>query len=283
MWETLGISPTADPVVIRRAYVALLRGIDVDREPAAFIRLREAYESALAASAIQETPGFVFALGDVAPADAVYQERHERDAVDSAPDPSTELATLLADHRLTDAWRTYNRFMASGAIGLDDQRRLAAMVVTAALQDADVTMDTFLAMVALLGPEDILPDDLTVLRNDAAAKVAASRWLEGLRREAAGWAFGKRKYRVRAARRLLGKQHTLRGSWQELKITEALLDEYRIHAAWLAAKVDDARVTTLSARLQVAIARRTRFDTVWMAAFVIFIVLAAIWANFFAD
>ena len=48
MWEVLGIARTTDKVAIRRAYAAKLRSIDSDRDPAAFIQVRQAYEAALA-------------------------------------------------------------------------------------------------------------------------------------------------------------------------------------------------------------------------------------------
>jgi len=47
MWEELGIVPTADPKAIRRAYAGRLRSLDPDRDPAAFQRLRQAFEAAL--------------------------------------------------------------------------------------------------------------------------------------------------------------------------------------------------------------------------------------------
>ena len=45
-WDVLGVEPTTDQSAIRRAYAARLKTIDADRDPAAFIKLREAFEQA---------------------------------------------------------------------------------------------------------------------------------------------------------------------------------------------------------------------------------------------
>ncbi|ASR53172.1 hypothetical protein [Blastomonas fulva] len=46
-WQVLGIVPTDDRREIKRAYSGALKGIDVDADPASFIRLRQALENAL--------------------------------------------------------------------------------------------------------------------------------------------------------------------------------------------------------------------------------------------
>ncbi|HEY2068912.1 MAG TPA: hypothetical protein VGG48_05110 [Rhizomicrobium sp.] len=51
MWEELGIPPTDDRKEIQRAYARRLRSFDPDADPAAFQRLRQSYESALARAA----------------------------------------------------------------------------------------------------------------------------------------------------------------------------------------------------------------------------------------
>lgn len=45
-WELLGVAPTGDVRAAKRAYAARLKRIDVDADPDAFIRLREALETA---------------------------------------------------------------------------------------------------------------------------------------------------------------------------------------------------------------------------------------------
>lgn len=47
MWEALGIKPTDDARQVRAAYARQLRLIDPERDPAAFVALRTAYERAL--------------------------------------------------------------------------------------------------------------------------------------------------------------------------------------------------------------------------------------------
>ncbi len=55
-WAELGIARTRDQAAIRRAYAARLKTIDIDRDPAAFMRLRQAYEDARAGAMEAEEP-----------------------------------------------------------------------------------------------------------------------------------------------------------------------------------------------------------------------------------
>ncbi len=51
IWDELGIVPTADTSLIRRAYAARLKAVRPDADPQGFARLRGAYERALAGAA----------------------------------------------------------------------------------------------------------------------------------------------------------------------------------------------------------------------------------------
>ena len=47
-WETLGISPTKDEAVIRKAYAEQARACHPEDDQEGFLRLRQAYQAALA-------------------------------------------------------------------------------------------------------------------------------------------------------------------------------------------------------------------------------------------
>ncbi len=97
-WNALGIAPTRDPRLIRAAYAARLKRMDIRADPAAFQHLRRAYEMAL---------GF----GAPAPAAApVLVERNELaaeiSALIAAGDPQGAVELLAG--------------AAAGALGFDD-------------------------------------------------------------------------------------------------------------------------------------------------------------------
>ena len=46
-WQVLGVEPTSDTQVIRRAYAVLVRQYRPDSHPLEFAKVREAYEHAL--------------------------------------------------------------------------------------------------------------------------------------------------------------------------------------------------------------------------------------------
>ena len=55
-WQTLGIAPTSDEAVIKKAYAARIREHRPDRDPEGFRRVRTAYEAALASCAFARPP-----------------------------------------------------------------------------------------------------------------------------------------------------------------------------------------------------------------------------------
>lgn len=81
-WQRLGIAPTDDGDVIRRAYSRQLKAIDVDADPAGFIALREAFELAR----------YLGAEADEADA-APYDEAEIDDPAEIVPFPAAAPAT----------------------------------------------------------------------------------------------------------------------------------------------------------------------------------------------
>lgn len=57
-WEVLGIVPTTDKSVIKRAYAALAKKYHPEQYPEEFLNLRNAYESAMD-YASSESGGFI--------------------------------------------------------------------------------------------------------------------------------------------------------------------------------------------------------------------------------
>jgi hypothetical protein len=205
MWDTLGIQPTTEVTLIRRAYAARLRSLDVDRNPAAFIALREAYEHALASCEIAEPwpldvpvtaarPGAP-RRADAAPEPLGHNVREP--PAEHLPDDWLDVA--LAAGGIMAALEAYNRNMARGLIGLGQQRRHAADLAAAALRDPALPIATFRAAITALGVQHggTRHDDLAPLRGDIAARLAAYEWFEALGRTARKRAFGRKKHDVR--------------------------------------------------------------------------------------
>ncbi len=85
MWKLLGIEPTTDSRAIKKAYAARLKTIDPDRDPQAFIALREARETALYLAAVEHPviPAF----------DEADAEPQVEAAVEAETEPETETET----------------------------------------------------------------------------------------------------------------------------------------------------------------------------------------------
>lgn len=142
-WSVLGITPTDDRREIRLAYSRLLKAIDVEADPGAFVTLREAFELATA-----------IATGDVAPT-------AEGEALPL--DPRRDALAALQDE-LATTWRP-----------VDDDRLLdaaAILLAPEALDQLDASVETENAILAAILPAGPRADILL----DPA--VRAFRWHE---------------------------------------------------------------------------------------------------------
>lgn len=97
MWKTLGIDPTDDTRQVRAAYARQLRSIDPERDPAAFIALRSAYEQASARTARPQTaPRHEPEMAES------RQHQHASTAAFEPPAPPEWLTDLRMIDRLVD-------------------------------------------------------------------------------------------------------------------------------------------------------------------------------------
>jgi len=315
MWEVLGIAPTADTTAVRRAYVAKLRAIDVEREPAAFIRLREAFEGALEAAA----RGFIPLATEDEDADdaqtvqsyAQYDERDDesgaqeitpaeplaapmpvKDAspvplveIDMEDDPEWAIDDALEDKNqgVAAAWQIFEHAMATGAIGLREQVTLTRKLVASALDDTRPgSAATFRAIIAIVGASKSgRHDELADLRDRITARLLAEDWLDQLGQKARKRAYGAQRFNIIAARVLLGIKPKYRRSHAVLNALKQLLAEYRRHDEWLAGRLG-ARAEALEKRLPDDVRRRKRRDMIFLLAFFTFIAIDLIYALFFA-
>jgi hypothetical protein len=309
MWEVLGIAPTADTAAVRRAYVAKLRAIDVEHAPAAFIRLREAYERALAADANGETDGDTEIAEDV---EAIQEEDAlAEEMLDLAPartvtlakaqplppapplpveigiedDPEETIDDTLAREGVASAWRTFEHFMATGAIRLGEHAALVQKLMAAALDDTRPgSAALFHSILAKAdGAKSIHNDDLADLRTCIADRLAAEKWLDALESNAGRRALGKRRFVVRASRILLGRKRRYRRSHPMLLAIQQLLGEYRTHRFWLEKRLGAERMAALEKRVQRDFAIRNRRAVILIIAVLSFLALDLIWVLFFAQ
>ena len=318
MWDTLGIPPTTDLREVRRAYAARLRCLDVDREPAVFMRLRDAFERATAACGASEPvpPRSASAAGagrrlsweEVVDQPAASRATPEAVAEALEPDPAEWLDSALADGRVMDAWRGYNRFLALGTIGLKDHRSLGVKVASSALHDASLSIPALLEIAGSLGPaHDAGPrDEAGAVRRQLDARVAALRWLDAVR-ETAGkpprryvpyffrtlfffWEqalppeFRQQRHAVKAARLFMHRSERVRTKPPEIEAVGSLLEEYRLHARWLSAAVDEEWLRVLEGRWRRAAAVRERNDRIFLWAIGIFFllqVMGILWRRYF--
>jgi len=295
MWDELGIDPCDDPKAVRRAYAARLKKLDIDRDPAVFVRLREAYEWALAeiddgaSPLFQPSParssepdagqdawedsGFLQPIGDVS-RDPVLRNSDEPTPDDVSTATPDWLDLPASGRSVHDAFE--------GALERRDGAAALSLFNSAALplQDALAQIDRLFAL---------LLDDTTVepaafrelastfrwdrpaedpgtsaeLRQRVLARLAAEDWYDSLVAAAAPRAPVTRK-RAKVARLLLrriGWYRTPRVDRPELK---ARLDEFRIHQTWLGDRIDPAWANTLHKRWR-------RREIFWLAFFSLFI------------
>lgn len=309
MWEVLGIAATADTAAVRRAYVAKLRRIDVEHEPAAFIRLREAYERALAACAsgaidddepaedfveTREETAPVDEIIDIAPARALTLAKAQPLPV-PAPlpppvkieieeDPEWAIDDALEKGGVVAAWQIFEHAMATGTIRLGQEAALMNRLIAATLDNRGPGSAAFFrSVIATLGAtKPSRDDDLADFRTCITERLAAEKWLDEIEDNAGRRAFGKRKFIVLASRILLGRKSRYHRSHALLSAIKRLLGEYRVHHFWLDPRLGAEHMAGLEKRLQRDLVIKKRQDNIVAIAVLSFLAIDLIYVLFFA-
>jgi hypothetical protein len=286
MWDELGISPCDDPKAIRRAYAARLRKLDPDNDPAAFTRLREALEWALAGT-------------DDAAAQPFRPDRAGRPDPEAAPvasndldqpslqptrsefldpDPPTEdepaaadfiadahpdwLEVAASDRLLLDALESalerrnaavamslFYRAAATGAVPVLDALDLLDRLFALVVEDNTVGPTAFRDLAHTFGWDKPAQEvgATSELRQRVLARLAAEDWYESLVAAAAPGAPVTRKY-AKLARLLLRRIGRYWTPRVDSVELKKRLDEYRTHQAWLRDRIEPAWANSLEKR-----------------------------------
>lgn len=254
MWSLLGLDPTTDKTLIRRAYFTRLKAIDVDAEPRRFMALREAFEQALewADEPTAEEFGTEDELWDEAlpePERPVRQGASQAEA-DAGLRPDEVLLFLdfqnaedECDGRRAEA--IFNKIMARGLIEIGLETEVASRLLETAAKDPSFAADD---LRALAGRLCLAEEEVEGLK----AAYEAREWLVQLETCA-----GQARVRGRPARqarrlaRLLLK-HPRRPGMFALSSVELWkgLEEYSLHSAWLGSRIDQDWTASLRRKLK---------------------------------
>lgn len=289
MWDVLGLEPTSDPAAVRRAYAARLKGIDVDRDPAAFIRLREAFERCLRweEPVEDDEEDFSDADFDPAPHSRSFDQKPEQPPLSSSPGPAeldqavespTAARGFTSMEAFDAAWARaaeqgrfepmaalYQEGLVEGLIplGLEHQAHAAAVIIGAGdLQTPFAEVRRFAeahAWQPAAGAWRSREDDFGAVY---AARRAAEDWLDEqikLSRPKFSW-IGAAKWLfnwswlgpspVQAAKTVLGRTAAWRLRQEDVPQVQASLQALHRHAPYLGDRIDPRRTAQLEKRVE---------------------------------
>jgi hypothetical protein len=273
IWAELGIAATADAAAIRNAYADKLRGIDQDREQAAFMALRHAFTQALRQAGTGPAAVEVF---QAPPPDAAQSRDDSRIAALLGA-----FAAAEAQGQAGPAYQIYQQLLALGAGA--PQGGISPLTLRMGLiAAADATLPTPAAeaMLQHLGLDAMalerhknLPA-IIELTNHCNRRLAADLWLRGLQAQLTHNPWGRRgrRHAVQVARFMLGRRRTIFGLNAALLQRE--LDKFDQHRPFVAAALDTERLDDARKRAPRWIYRHSERIISWLI--VIALMVAAV-------
>jgi hypothetical protein len=303
-WSELGIVPTTDEKIIRRAYAARLKAIDADRDAAAFMCLRTAYESARDAARIPQFADCDEALAvDEESHTATIELRVDPEAMARDPSipeqsvsPSVVLACVAADigkpaddgipygalqgfdaefQRLLaacDSGRArdlLNVALAKGVIPLGREPGHARSLLICAVADPALSPDDLDAYVRSFTSVANTGIESSQILENIKARAAALRWWSGIEdatREGAGWGSCRRLFaRSLRVARAISKGHAKGLMPGDADALSGQIARLREYGKWLPCRAD---ADTLDQELR-GIRQRDRWRTAAMIALIV--------------
>lgn len=235
IWDELGIEPTTDSGLIRRAYARRLKSIDTTADPGAFERLRRAYEQALAGGAVVDAP------------DVVTTEQEPPDEGPSSPWASAEgqaVADAIMHGPLTQAIAILGAPEAGLNLSIDEFHALSLMLRARVVASGEIQGASFIALAEKFGWNrppgwQDFPDQEHLYEQ----RLQAEHWWAGLHDLAEVSPTGERADLVHAARILTGRSGTRMAYRRNLAEAFGYLIPPDFHpASRLLGRLDPARV-----------------------------------------
>ncbi len=281
MWQELGIEPTTDAKAIRSAYARRLKTLDPEHDPAAFQRLRQAYEAALASApargeghrpadlkstpversdALERGPPSAAAPPDALPspgpsrpeagAQAGSDPAPPLDAKDQARPLIRALHRALHDHDARRALALLDEAIANGVLPLVPDARLVDRLTDVVAEDRTLPAETFERLIRVFGWDAYPKTNRSPAVKRAVARLEAAAWYAQLMADAQQRRFGARDTERNIARVMLG-----RNKWLPLLAGQPVkrrlrgeLALYDRHRRWLEGQFDPQHIEWLRAR-----------------------------------
>jgi TPR repeat protein len=284
-WDELGIAPTSDVGLIRRAYAARLKQTRPEDDEQGFVRLRAAYEAARASA-------------DASPAQSCDQPSRNEPFEKRAPKPceleptpgtdfvpaiyraqppptgqSTQVQEIgatriievaLSRRDVIGAAAELLKARASGDISLNEDMNVSDRLLLMLVSDSDLSATVVADAAARLGwygPGD--GPRPSPLLSRLRARIDAERWLAALRHHERSWRYYLGSQQAAAAKLLL-RRGRIWLAWilPPEPPLRRMVAEFHLHQPWIKDNFDPERVATVERLTQRRFTRHA--SAIWL-------------------